>query len=189
MDATDPTISGLYAQVLGSQWNQLAEAVRQLHAPGVVYAVGTFRVRRGSNRLARFAGWLAGLPTECDMVPMKLIVTPTAASEEWRRHFGGETLTSLQRACNGLLVEQMGWTELGFQLEAIDGALHYQTRSAAIRWGILRCPLPRWWAPCVTASEKPTADGLAVCVEVSLPLLGRLITYEGTLTAIEMKPC
>src|SRR4051812_34666487 len=89
MNTLPVATAGLYAQVLGVRWHELAEAVRRLHTPGqIVRAVGTFRVRRGTNRLTRFAAWLARLPAEVDAVEMQLVVTPTGNGEEWRRHFG-----------------------------------------------------------------------------------------------------
>lgn len=190
MESIKPGNPGLYSQACGSRWHELAEVIRRLHAPGaMVCAVGTFRVCRGTNRLARILGWLAGLPAECEAVEVNLRVTPTSTGEEWRRLFDGRPFTTTQWLRDGTLVEIAGRSELQFHLEVRDGALHYQARRCAVRWGFVRLPLPGWLAPRVTAWEKPDADRVSVFVEMQVPLVGRLISYEGTLMNIETKPC
>ncbi len=183
------TMPGLYAQILGPRWHELAEPVRRLHTQGaVVEAAGTFRVTRGSNIAARLLAWLARLPAECDAVDLKLTVTPTGSREEWKRAFGPQLLVSMQwTQADGLLTEHMGPNELRFQLDVADGTLFYLTKAVALRLGPCRLWLPSFLAPQVTASEKPQGNGVQVSVEVRLPLLGRLITYEGTLTRVEAR--
>jgi hypothetical protein len=87
----------------------------------------------------------------------------------------------------GLLVERMGTVEMLLRLEVVDGALSYQTVSAAFRIGVLRVPLPYRLSPHVTAWEKAVGDTnqIHVSVDVTLPLLGRLIAYDGILTQVE----
>jgi hypothetical protein len=184
------TTLGLYEALLGAGWHGLAEPLRRLHTPGVVVrAAGTFRVRRGTNRLARLLAWLARLPTECDSIDLQLVVTPIADEEEWRRHFGGRPFVTMQAARDGLLIERSGLSEVRLQLSVVDGALRYQSMRAALCVAFVRLPLPRWMSPRVQASETEVAGVVSVSVEVCLPLLGRLIAYEGTLTSIEAKPC
>ncbi len=83
-----------------------------------------------------------------------------------------------------------GWdlASCGFDCES-SKALAYETTSGALCLGPLRVPLPRWFRPHVRALERPTGDcnQVDVFVEVSLPLLGRLIAYEGKLTCAEAK--
>jgi Domain of unknown function (DUF4166) len=73
------------------------------------------------------------------------------------------------------------------RLEVVGGALSYQTVSAALRLGSLRIPLPYRLSPYVTAWEKAVGDTnqINVSVDVTLPLLGRLIAYDGILTQVE----
>lgn len=182
---------GLYARLLGPRWHELAEIVRRLHGAGeVVHAAGTFRVRHGGNRAARFLAWLARLPAASEAVDLRLIVTPVGAQEEWRRHFADQLLVSRQwRHADGLLAERIGLAELGLQVTVHDNALRYESKRVALPLGPLRIRLPGWLAPRVTACEKPEGNALHVSVEVRLPLLGILIAYEGTLIRIETKPC
>ncbi|MBI3822271.1 MAG: DUF4166 domain-containing protein [Planctomycetes bacterium] len=178
---------GLYAQVLGDRWHELAEIVRRLHTPGtVVRAAGIFSVRRG-NRLARVIASIMGLPAECDAVDVQLTVTPTGTREEWRRLFGAKPFVSLQWLDAGKLFERIGLSETQLEFDVVDGGLHYRTGRTALRLGFIRLPLPRFLAPRVIAWEKPDGDKLSVHIEVHLPMLGHLITYEGTLASIEAR--
>jgi hypothetical protein len=188
METSVQSDPGLYPTLLGESWSNLDEAVRRLHAAGApLHAVGVFRVRHGTNWVARALAWLARLPAAGEAVDVGLVVTARGGGEEWRRAFAGRPLVSVQYAgANGLLLERMGAVEMRFRLAAVGGALTYETTSAALCVGSWRVPLPRWLRPRVVASEKPVGDGgpIAVAVEVRLPLLGRLVAYEGTLTCV-----
>lgn len=180
----------LYLDLLGDRWDALSERVQRLHTPGAtVRASGTFCVCRGANWLARLAATLAGLPAECAVVAVHLVVTPGGNHEEWRRYFGGRPFVSTQYANNGSLIERIGLSEVRFQLDVIDGALQYQSTRVWLRAGLLRLPLPRWLSPRLTASEKADETGVRVSVEVRVPLLGRLVAYDGLLTEIEAESC
>jgi Domain of unknown function (DUF4166) len=97
--------------------------MRRLHGSGAaVRAVGVFRVRHGSNRLARAIARLARLPAAGEAVDVRLQVTAREEGEEWRR----------------------SW-------EKAIGDMHQ----------------------------------IHVSVDVTFPLLGRLIAYDGMLTQIE----
>ncbi|HEU0177951.1 MAG TPA: DUF4166 domain-containing protein [Blastocatellia bacterium] len=187
------TPSELYPKLLGTSWPDLDVAIRRLHDSGrVVHADGVFQVRHGSNGLARTLARLARLPAAGEAVDVRLQITKQEEGEEWRRTFAGRPLVSAQSnrpdgRSNGVMVERMGIIEMGIRLEVGGGALNYQTVSAALRLGSLRVPLPRWLSPYITAWERAVGDmnQIHVSVEVTLPLLGRLIAYDGILTQIE----
>src|SRR5436309_15538246 len=113
--------SGLYPRLLGDSWHSLDDAVRRLHASGpLVHAVGVFRVRQGSNWLARTLARLARLPAAGENVDIELLVTASDGGELWRRTFGGRPLVSMQSARpDGLLLERTGLVELLFQLKVV----------------------------------------------------------------------
>src|SRR5262245_39147607 len=90
---------GLYPQLLGAAWHDLAEPLRRLHGGGVtVRAAGVFRVRHGRNGLARLLGRLTGLPAAGEAVATRLVVVPQTGGEQWRRSFTGRPLVSRQWA-------------------------------------------------------------------------------------------
>src|SRR5262245_53879297 len=189
METSHCSSSGLYAKLLGDSWLNLDDAVRRLHASRrPVQAVGVFRVRRGSNWLARTLARLARLPAAGEAVDIQLLVTAWGGGEKWQRSFAGKPFATLQSGRpDGLLAERMGLVELRFRLQVVGGALAYQTTSAALCLGSLRVPLPRWFTPRVEAVEKAVSDKgqIDVSVDVHLPWLGCLIAYDGTLTCVE----
>lgn len=181
--------SGLYRKLLRDSWWALDDAVRRLHASGgSIHALGVFRVRLGTSRLARLLAWIARLPSASEAVDTQLLVTAGDDVEEWRRTFAASQLVTLQSARpDGLLAERVGPFELRFRLQVVNGALTYQTVSAALSLGPLRFPLPHWFSPRVSAWERSVDDGnrIEVSVEVNFPLVGYLIAYEGKLTHVE----
>lgn len=176
--------------ILGPRWEELHPSVRQLHDAGEPLRVaGTFRIRRG-GWLTRRLAWIAGLPREGDRVPLQLVVTPTGDQEEWHRAFAGRPFVSLQwKHAEGFLLEQMGIFVQRFRLNAVDGSLRYENDGSSLRLGPYLLPLPGWLAPRVTASEVPSDDGIAVSVETTLPLLGLLVAYEGTVRIEDSHSC
>jgi hypothetical protein len=131
---------------------------------------------------------LARLPEEGEAVDVRLQVTAREEGEEWRRTFSGHPLVSMQSHRGaGLLAERTSIVEMRFRLEVVSGALSYQTVSVALRFGSLRIPLPYWLSPSVAAWEKAVdnMNQIHVSVDVTFPLIGRLISYEGLLTQVE----
>jgi hypothetical protein len=131
---------------------------------------------------------LARLPAAGEAVDVRLQVTAQEEGEEWRRTLAGRHLVSMQYDRGaGLLVERLGIVEMLLRLEVVGGALSYQTVSADMRLSFLRVPLPYLLSPNVTAWEKAVGDTnqVHVFVDVTLPLLGRLIAYDGIITQVE----
>src|SRR4030095_13021312 len=179
----------LYQKLLDASWPDLDVVLRRLHDSGeTVRAVGVFRVHRGNNSLARTLARLARLPDAGGTGEVRHQVTAQEECEEWRRTFAGRPLVSMQSARGpGLLMERLGIVEMLIRLKVVGGELSYQTVSAAMRLGSLRIPLPNRLSTYVTAWEKAVGDTnqIHVSVDVTLPLLGRLIAYDGILTQIE----
>jgi hypothetical protein len=178
----------LYARLLGPSWHALAEVVRRHHLQGsVMQAAGSFRIHHGDRRLARWLVWLLRMPAEGQAVKTRLVISAHGESEEWRRTFGDRLLVTRQRAVGAEMAESFGWMEIRFRLDAIDGGIIYHQTQAAFSLGRSRVPLPVRLAPRVAAWEKPddVPGQVRVRVEVVLPLLGRLITYEGTIAREE----
>ena len=150
MEAIRGSPVGLYRQLLGASWDGLGEAVRRLHGEEIVRAAGLFRVRHGSNRLARTLVELGGLPAVGESVETQLTVTSRDRGEVWNRTFAGRPMASFQWGRpDGLLAERTGPLEMRFRLEVCEGALVYHSAGAVLRLGPLRLPLPR----CVCAAH------------------------------------
>jgi len=176
----------LYARLLGDAWRELAEPVRALHSAGGELR-GRFVVMHGKGRIARRLAKWSGLPGATKSAETRLKIVADGDRQRWERHFDGERLVTTQWAGDdGCLVERIRSWELKFRLRVEDGALHYEQQRARLCLGPLRIWLP--WIPVVSATER--ADGpsrVRVSVNVRLPLIGRLVAYDGWLD-VEASP-
>jgi hypothetical protein len=186
------TCLDLYCRLLGEAWQRLDERIRCFHSGNSpVHGRGVFRVEQGSSRLARALARLVGMPRPGGRVELTLDVSAESSGEQWRRSFAGRPLVTLQsQRQDGLLVERVGIMEMRFRLDVVNGALCYQSTGAAFRLMGIRLPVPSWLSPRIRALESaaPQADQIQVSVEVQLPLVGRLIAYEGSITRVGAQP-
>jgi hypothetical protein len=127
---------------------------------------------------------LLRLPRPSDAAETRLIVTARADAEHWLRTFDDRCLDTRQyQAGEGELAERIGVLEFRFRLEASNGSLLYRQLDAALLFGSVRLRLPAAWAPRIDAREDPAgAQQIRIHVGVALPALGRLLTYDGTIT-------
>jgi hypothetical protein len=172
----------LYAQILGDDWLRVAAPIRRAHAPlPVLRAHGHFRVEHGRHPVARLLARLLRLPPASDAIDTRLIVTALGQGERWERTFGTSRVETEQHEGPASdLIEHFGLLALRFHLDAADGSLRYVQQDAAFGWRSARLPIPAWLAPRVEAREDPVGSGgIHVHVQVALPLVGRLIAYEG----------
>jgi hypothetical protein len=173
----------LYTRMVGQDaWANLSEPVRRLHK-GTVQGVGRFTIRRGGSVAARAVARLMRLPSAGVDVPVRLAVTTHARGERWARTFGTDTplVTEQWAGAAGQIIERIGPTEVSYRLEVAGGALYYRHTGTALRLGPIRLPVPRWLAPRISARESALTNenSTHISVEVSHPLVGRLISYKG----------
>jgi hypothetical protein len=174
----------LYARLLGSSWPQVAEPIRVAHASGsTVRAHGRLRIAHGRSHVARVLAWLLRLPRTSDAAETRLVVTSHADGERWLRTFDDRRLDTRQyQAGDAALAERIGILELRFRLEVSEGSLLYRQIEAALLCGPIRLRLPAAWAPSVEAREDPAgARRVCVHVRVMVPVLGPVLTYDGTI--------
>ncbi|MBA3766307.1 MAG: DUF4166 domain-containing protein [Acidobacteria bacterium] len=174
--------ASLYPRIVGPAWANLSEPVKRLHI-GALLGAGKFTVRHGERGPARLLTKLLGLPAAGVDIPVKLSVTTHKSGERWQRTFGAGTLfVTEQRAGreSGLMIERIGPTEVRYRLEIAGGALFYRHTGTKLCIGPLRLPLPRWLAPRIAARESAIDEkSTHISVEVTLPVIGRLISYKG----------
>src|SRR5581483_1958426 len=175
----------LYLRLTGPAWADLSEPVRQFHSIADGWrGIGRFTISRGSRLPARLLAWLLRLPAAGTEVPTRLEVTPRRDGERWHRTFGGRPFVTVQREMAGqVLAEEHGLIEMRFRLEVSDHALCYHQIGTALRLGPLRVRLPRWLSPQITGREWALAGepGVRAAVRVTVPLVGLLIAYEGSI--------
>ena len=176
--------TALYPRLLGSAWSNVAEAVRGVHAARpVACSRGRVRVTNGPAPLARILARMLWLPRPGEAVDTRLVVNAAAGEERWVRTFDGRRFDTRQYlATGGELAERYGVFEFRFRLELSRGGIVFRQVGAALWLRHFRLRLPARCAPKVIACEEPAGDReVAVHVLVDLPLLGPVLTYDGTI--------
>ena len=169
----------LFQQALGAAFFNLPASVRQLHAVrGRARYAGIATIERGSNPFARLCAGIAGLPKAMQGVPTTVEFVTDAKGETWRRDFGGVRMQSRLAFKHGLLRERIGPLQFRHALLANAGAIWW--RVAGVRlFGLF--PLPAGWFKGVRCREREQDGRYEFLVEAGLPLIGRVIRYEGWL--------
>jgi hypothetical protein len=172
---------GLYARTVDG-WAGLPAGLRRLHEPG--RAAGTFEVSWGDGFWARTMAHVMRLPPPNPATAVELSLTLEDGVDVWARSFGGVRLVSRQvPAGPGILRETLDVVECEIAVGATDGTLVFRTLGARLALGPLRLPIPRFFAPQVSARAAcAPGDPQAISVEVTIgaPWTGRILRYAGT---------
>jgi hypothetical protein len=176
-NATEQTSAraSLHRRLLGEAFETLPPVLRRFHgAEQGGTARGILCVTRGGWLASRLAAILR-LPEAGGAVPLRLRVTVEGERERWRRWFGDRCLESVQWEQDGLLVEAAGLLRLGYRVTAEPGGMRFECR----RLWLGALPLPARMAGRTRAVLTAGEQSWHVRVEVTAPLVGRLLTYEG----------
>ncbi|MEQ1819800.1 MAG: DUF4166 domain-containing protein [Terricaulis sp.] len=170
----------LYERVLGDAWGELPPAVRAMHA-GPAIAEGRGRVDRGASPLAMLAGAMMSFPPASVDVPVRVTFEQTPGGEVWRRTFCRHSFQSHQYEGQGkserLVVERFGVLAFAMAL-VIEGE---RVRLVTRRWSAFGIALPMWLAPRSNAYETEETGVFRFFVEISHPLTGLIVRYNGWL--------
>lgn len=172
----------VFQRILGAEFYHLCEEVRHLHgfiAPP--HWQGQCTVQRGEGRMAQWVCLLAGLPPSMVNAPLQVSFQRNPEKEIWQRSFDGKPLHSTLKAGKQRLYERMGPIGLRLRLYRIDEVLHWVGEGARL-FGLL--PLPGIWFEEIRCREYGQQGRYHFEVEVNLPLLGRLIHYQGWLEPV-----
>lgn len=172
----------LYRQLLGSAFDDLPAALQAMHAwRGALTVSGRASVERGRSPLARFIAWGVGFPAASADGPVAVQFNAADAVETWTRRFGDKTFSSRQFAGQGrsehLLCEQFGPLVFAMAVVVEGGSLSLLLR----RWSVFGVPLPLWAGPRSTACETSEDGKFHFHVEISHPLVGLIVRYNGWL--------
>jgi hypothetical protein len=181
---SEPSVEkpAIFEQVLGEAFNALPTPIRELHGESDASRFsGTASVRRGTGFFSRMIGWLAGFPAASDDVPVTVQIERQENREIWQRDFDGHTFSSEMSVDSGrlagLMCERFGPSKFGMALVVEDEILHYVAR----RWTFLGIPMPRWMMPKGAMYETVMDDKFFFHVEITLAIIGHVVTYEGCL--------
>jgi hypothetical protein len=171
----------LYARVMGARFDALPPLVRAVHdVNGEGGAAGEGIVARGTNPIARLLAAIMRMPPPGDY-PLHVAFAERGGAETWTRDFGVHVFRSALSASRGCLVERFGPLRFTFDLPSDGAGLEMVLR----RWSVFRMPLPRALAPRIHAREWQEDDRFRFLVEVTFPLIGRIVRYTGWLKPID----
>ncbi len=173
----------LYHRLLGPAFASLPPRVRELHGSTAARRwTGQAVVRRGNGVMARVIGRIFGFPNTAPQVPVTVEFSPGDGAERWTRRFDGKSFSSVQFCGTGknqyLLVERFGVAAFALAL-VIDGdRLFFVPR----RWSMLGVPMPGCLLPAGSSFESEVQGQFCFNIDISLPLMGLIVAYKGTLT-------
>jgi hypothetical protein len=160
---------------LGDDFDRLPETVRRAHI-GSIRLTGRARVTRGGI-LASMIATVMNLPAAADSVAMSVEGEHLLDCMIWNRQFGDRHFRSCFTLDRGRLIESLGPFRLRLRLEVRDHRLHYVLERVTL-FGV---PVPRALAPTLEAWEGERDGRYDFAVEIRLPVIGRLVRYEGLL--------
>jgi len=179
------TSSTLYQRLLGDDFHRLPPALQQFHsAPHGGCAAGKVTVERNAGVLRRIAANLLHLPDAGDGIELRLQVIPVENKEHWIRHFNRQRLETLQWQEGEYLIEKAGPLQLAFKVTADEKGMTFRmhhkchtTRKVLFPAGLVMR---------VNAQTHDAEDYWKLEVNISTPLLGKIVTYRGEIVP---QPC
>jgi hypothetical protein len=168
----------LYRQAMGAAFEELSPELQAFHsARGATWLYGKCRVAGPENFIGELVARFMGMPEAAYEGDFFFELDASPEKEEWRRKFKGREMVTRMGIANGVLVEQVGPLELRYSLSVNQGRLAMHI--AQINWKNIT--LPRFMHPSIIAEEAGENDRMHFKVEARMPLIGRVVAYEGHL--------
>lgn len=175
--------SCLYRRLLGDAWDFLPTPLIQMHE--CKKAEGVANVEVGRNLLGRLIAKLFDFPKAGQNVPVQVLFQSKSGGELWERKFAGKAFSSFQSQGHGLserlLSERFGVFNFDFALVVGFDKLSLIVR----RWQAFGIPMPLILSPIKTVFEYVANDRFYFHVEVSHPVVGLIVRYQGWLVPTE----
>lgn len=178
----EPAQGLIYRRVLGPAFDMLPDKVRQLHDSTAERRwQGHASVQRGRGLMANLIAKLIGFPPSANHVPVTVHFAPYGNGERWTRTFGERVFHSHQSLGTGrnehLIVERFGVVAVALALMMKNDRLYLVPR----RWSVLGIPLPLNSLPSGDSFETQRNGRFCFDVDIRLPLIGRVVAYQGVL--------
>jgi hypothetical protein len=151
-----------YEDILADSFDLLHPNVRNAHLVPLI-AEGFVDVEHGIHWLTPLMVRLMRLPSAGPNQSVKLNVDARDANFEWNRTIGNSTFRTYQHASDNKLVERNGPGSVSFQLEILNGSLHYRQTGMSI-YGL---QIPQKIAPRVSGRVAAAPNGWLVEVKVT----------------------
>ena len=175
----------IFARAIGPGFDDLPPAVRALHeTPGRSLWRGEAMTEGAAGPLAAMVARIMGFPTAQAACPAEVAIQADGERSIWRRRIGGHAFASVLSSpqAGGRVRERFGPLSMDLGLTPEHGRLVYRVEG----WRLGPIPLPRALGPSTRAHEEVDAEGRFVFdVEISLPVVGRLVRYRGWLARVE----
>jgi hypothetical protein len=170
----------LYRTLMGARFDALPPLVRAVHeVHGDVGAAGAGSVVRGRSWAARLIGCVMGFPPS-GAYPVHVDFAERGGRELWTRHFGSNRFSSELSAWGDLAAERFGPLRFGFALPSDGRGLRMELK----QWSAFGIPMPLFLAPRIAAREWQDGDRFRFDVAVAMPLIGKVVHYQGWLRPI-----
>jgi hypothetical protein len=178
-------------QWFGAEFSRLDPLLQALHRQGGMLQ-GEVQISFGRG----FAGWLGrrlavklGVPVGVERMRLQVQISHVDGVLHWNRCFGGAAgipgqwmlsrFEPVGRWPQGYWLERTGLLELQLGVDVVNGAWHWVSRSFEL-FGLL---LPAALMISSRASKRVEGGFYVFEVHMSAPLLGKLLRYEGKLSA------
>jgi len=184
--ATETTVErgSMFARAIGPAFDTLPASIRALHeTPGKSMWRGEAMTEGASGPLAALVAGIVGFPKAQAACPAEVAIEVDGDRSIWRRRIGGHSFASvLSHPRAGRRVsERFGPLSMDLTLTPEGDRLVYRVEG----WRLGRVELPRSLGPSTRAREEVDAEGRFVFdVEISVPLIGRLVRYRGWLARV-----
>ncbi len=178
--------TSLFQRVLGSEFKRLPEQIRSLHACATsTLAEGRCTVNRGSSFFARLAARLLSVPPQCRDEKIQVLIRPQGDHEIWTRVIAGQRFVSALRASGSRRVtETIG--PAAFEFDLVSGRTGLTMVLQGVR--VIGLPLPQPLWPGIAARQSVENGLYRFDIATSLPGIGPVVAYSGTLAAVEDGP-
>jgi len=175
----------LYRKILGLAFSALPLRLQELHGSSAHRKwTGFADVRRGHGPAVALVAALVGFPKAALRVPVTVTFSPKNGGERWVRSFDGKLFSSVQSIGIGrdqhLLVERFGMASFALALVMEGDRLLLVPR----RWSLLGIPMPHFLLPTGLSFETEREGEFCFDVEISMPLIGLVVAYRGTLSSV-----
>lgn len=175
------TRASLFARAIGPAFETLPEAIRVLHeTPGRSVWRGRAMTEGATSPLAALVARLVGFPGGQADCEAEVRIDADGERSIWRRRIGGQAFVSVlsKPAEGGRIEERFGALSFRLRLTPEGERLIYTVEG----WRMGPVSLPQALAPHTRTHERIDAEGRFVFdVEISVPLIGRLVRYCGWL--------
>jgi hypothetical protein len=175
---TEPAATTLFPRLLVDAFAQLPAPVRALHVVTLPRRFeGQATVHAATGTVAQMLAWMLGFPAHSIDTAIAVDIEASGDGQRWIRHFPPRPMRTRLWAENGRLRERFGPLVRSFDLVADADGIDWQVATLHL-FGL---PLPRRWFRQIEARESVRDGRYWFHVHGALPLIGRLVGYEGWL--------